>query len=76
MATRTLSERVADNVRAELARAKVSQAKLAKEMDFTQQSISRRLSGNVSFSVDELELIATFLGISVLTLIGDTEVAA
>lgn len=75
MTHQSLSQRVADNVRAELARAKISQAKLASEINFTQQAISRRLSGHVSFTIDELDSIAAVLGISLITLLGD-EIAA
>lgn len=75
MAQGTLSARVAANVRAELARAGYSQAKLAQALDTTQQTISRRMSGQVAFTIEELGSIANILGVPLIALIGQ-EVAA
>lgn len=66
---RGLSARVADTLRAEMARSRVSQQELASRLGLTQQKISRRMSGRVAFSLDELEQIASALGLSVQDLV-------
>ena len=50
-----------------MGRSGVTQQALARKLHRTQQSISRRLSGQVPFDVEELDLIATALGIPVET---------
>lgn len=52
---------VAATVRAELARAGRNQQSLAAHLFMSQPAVSRRLSGAVSFSIDELVSIAGFL---------------
>lgn len=66
------TERVASNIRAELARRQLSQADLATALRTTQQTISRRMTGAVPFDTDELEVIAEFLGVPVDALIPTT----
>lgn len=56
---------VAAAVRAELARAGRNQQSLANHLHLSQPAVSRRLSGAVSFSIDELMAIAAYLGIDV-----------
>ncbi|RIR11247.1 helix-turn-helix domain-containing protein [Mycobacteroides abscessus] len=58
-------ERVAANVRAELARAGESQSSLAPKVDMSQQALSRRLSAQVPFTVTELSRIASVLGVPI-----------
>ena len=61
--TNAIRETVAGSVRAEMARARCTQKKLARKLGYkTQQSISRRLCGDVPFTVDELAAIAAELG--------------
>lgn len=67
--TSPFSERVRANVRAELARANLSQTDLAEGLHTTQQAISRRMSGKVPFDTDEIEAIAAFLGVPVSALV-------
>ncbi|WP_256251081.1 helix-turn-helix domain-containing protein [Mycobacterium malmoense] len=69
MPTKTTDHRVAANVRAEMARRLHTQTSLAKEIGWTQQSLSRRLSGHVPFTVSELERIAAALDVNVSELI-------
>jgi transcriptional regulator with XRE-family HTH domain len=74
MPTLTHSERVARNVRAEMVRAAINQTDIASHLGISQQSISRRLSGRTSFTIDELAHIAIVLNVRLADLIG--EVAA
>lgn len=63
------SERVAANVRAELARRRVTQTQLASVLGIPQPAVSRRLGGKVPFSIDELADLAAYLGMPVASLI-------
>lgn len=69
MAIRTTTRRVASNVRAEMARRNHTQQTLAQAVGKTQQSLSRRLSGQTSFTVDELADIAAALGVNLSALV-------
>lgn len=73
MPTDTTIERVAANVRAELARKGITQSDLAAKLNKSQPFISRRLSGRVAFDVADLASIATVLDVSITALV---EVAA
>ena len=64
------SSRVAANVRAELARRRLTGSDLAKAIGLTQGSLSRRTTGVQPFSIDELHDVADFLGVSVVDLLG------
>lgn len=61
--TNTASRTVADNVRAEMARRKMSQRALAAALGKPQPFVYRRLSGRVAFDVDELAQVAQLLDI-------------
>jgi transcriptional regulator with XRE-family HTH domain len=67
----TASQRVAANVRAELGRHSRSQADLGQALGRSQPYVSRRLSGKVAFGVDEVEQIASWLGVPVGVLLGE-----
>ena len=58
---------VAAEVRAVLARKRISQRQLAKALGLTQPVIWRRLRGDVQFSVDELQAVAEFVEVPVST---------
>lgn len=60
----------ADAVRAELARARRSQGDAAKQLNLSQPAMSRRLTGEVDFTVAEIRSLADWLGIPVAALIG------
>lgn len=62
-------DRVAANVRAEMARNKISQVKLAETLSVSQAAISRRLSGRVAFDIDELVRIAEAFNIPLAELV-------
>ncbi len=57
--------RVAGEVRAELARARISGNKLAALLGQSQPYWSRRLSGKVAFDVDDLEALSGLLGVPI-----------
>lgn len=67
----TASQRVAANVRAELARHNRSQTDLGQALGRSQPYVSRRLSGKVAFGVDEVESIAAWLGVPVGVLLAE-----
>lgn len=74
MAPLTPSGIVAANIRAEMGRRLTSQSHLADKMGRTQQFLSRRLTGQTNFTIEEIAQIAAILGVPVSTLLG--EVAA
>lgn len=67
--TGRLRTSVAEEVRVLLARRRMSGVKLAAAIDRTQAYVSRRLNGDVAFDVDDLERIASALGVEVVDLI-------
>lgn len=67
----TPTERVAANVRAELARAQQSGRGLAGQIGMAPSSMARRLSGSIPFRVDELHRIADALNVAVSVLMAD-----
>jgi antitoxin component HigA of HigAB toxin-antitoxin module len=64
MVTETLSRQVAAEVRAHLARRGLKGVDLAACLECSQQSASDRLNGRVKFTLDELDRIATWVGVS------------
>jgi transcriptional regulator with XRE-family HTH domain len=64
-----LGPAVAEEVRALLARRRISGVQLAKQIGKSQPYFSRRLNGAVSFDLDDLEAIAKVLEINVTDLI-------
>lgn len=65
--TGPLARHIAQEVRAEMARQRVSQAALAERLgaDWTQRRVSRRVAGEVPIDLDELEQISSALGVPV-----------
>lgn len=68
MATDTAST-VAANVRAEVARRGLRHADLADALGISRPAMSRRLTGDMTFDVDELQTVARFLGVPVAHLL-------
>lgn len=66
----TPAERVAGTIRAELARRKRTHAELAAALGLTRSSMHRRLTGDLALNIDELHVVADFLGVPVSTLLG------
>jgi transcriptional regulator with XRE-family HTH domain len=71
MSNPTYASRVADSVRAEMARRKITQTELAESLGMTQPAISRRMSGAVPFDTEELGRIADLLGVPMSVLFGE-----
>lgn len=65
----THAERVGELVRAEMIGQRLSQDGLARSLGRNQQWLSRRLTGEVSFTVEELTAIASRLRIDVTELL-------
>lgn len=68
-----LRERAAEELRAVLARRRMSGAELARRTGMKQPYLSRRMTGEVPFDLDDLEIIARELEVSVTQLLADAE---
>lgn len=51
-----------------MARRRFSQDQIAKQLNISQQALSRRLIGRVPFTVDELDALADILSVSIADL--------
>lgn len=71
--TRPLSDIVAEEIRVEMARQRLSQTDLARLLQQGQPWVSRRLSGATPITVDDLELIARTLRVRAEDLMGGRE---
>jgi transcriptional regulator with XRE-family HTH domain len=71
MSTRPTSP-VAANVRAEIARRGLRHADLAAALGISAPAMSRRLNGEMTFDVDELQTVADFLGVDFTELMART----
>lgn len=65
----TLNARVAEELRATLARRRLSASELARMTGMTQRAVSRRLTGEKTIDVDDLEVIARALDMEVADLL-------
>lgn len=74
--THTLAEHVAREVRAEMARQRVSQLQLATRLGLSQPQISKRLTGRLEFRPSELDAVAELLGVPVTQFLPASERAA
>lgn len=72
----SLPQKTAAEVRAEMARQRISQSALAEQLGRTQQYVSRRIVGEVPFDVADLEKIAEFFGVPVSRLVPDNTTAS
>ena len=59
-----MPETVAAEIRAELARHRLSARRAAARLGWTQAYLSRRLNGDVPFNVEDIEALAGLLGVS------------
>jgi transcriptional regulator with XRE-family HTH domain len=66
-----LAKRLTANVRAELARRGISHRDAAQALGLTQSAASRRMRGDVEFSLSEVEQLAALLEIPVTELLGE-----
>ena len=67
------THRIAGNVRAEVARRRVSQAAIAEHLGLSQPGVSRRLRGVTAFSAAELVAVAELLGVTAASLLEDPQ---
>ena len=67
---------VAANVRAELARRRITQTDVAERLGVSRQNVAQRLNGSVDFRVGELISIANMLGITIGDLVGGVKASA
>ena len=63
------AHRVASTIRAELARRRIPQTLVAERLTLSQATVSRRLTGEYPFDVDELDVIADLLGMTTAELV-------
>lgn len=68
-----LRERAAEEIRVILARRRMSAAELARRAGLKQPYVSRRMTGETAFDLDDLEVIANALGVKVSDLIRDAD---
>lgn len=73
MSPTTPSARIALNVRAEMARRRVSQTTLGEHLGLKQASVSARLRGKTPFDINELHDIAAFLEVPLGALLAASE---
>ena len=67
---------VAANVRAELARRRITQTDVAQRLGVSRQNVAQRLNGSVDFRVGELIAVADMLGITILELLDGVKASA
>ncbi len=73
----TRRQLIAAEVRAELARQKLSLRELAEATGYSFDVIRRRAAGDYAFDTDQLDAVAIALGVSITQLIGtSTDTAA
>lgn len=60
-------------MRAEMARNGLTQADLAARLRLTQPAVSRRLTGDVPFNVNELALVSRAVGVPLSRLVAGSE---
>ena len=68
MATNLTAQRVGVEVRVALTRRGMTQTDLAQQLGLSQTAISRRLTGEVPFDVEELAATADFLAVEIADL--------
>ncbi len=69
--TETATAQAGANVRAEMARRRISQQTLADTIGLSQAGLSKRLNGHVPWDVNELAAAAAALGVHLHALVGD-----
>lgn len=73
---KTANEHAAAELRAEAARQGLTQTELAERLDETQSWVSRRLTGDVAITVDELVRFAQVLGVRAARLLPPDDLPA
>jgi len=64
-----LARTATDEIRAEMARQRLSQMQLAERCKRSQPWLSRRLAGEVPLTLDDLDVIAVALGVPAIRLL-------
>lgn len=67
--SKSIAHRVAANVRAELARNDIRQPQVTAALSLSQSAVSRRLRGQVDFTITELSVVAKLIGIEARELV-------
>jgi len=70
-----MAEAIGREVRAELARQRLTHSQLAAHLGLAQSQVSKRLAGTIEFRPSELEKAAEFLGVPLLNFIPAPAVA-
>lgn len=65
----TPAQRVASQIRAELARRQITRSALEQPLNLSRAAVARRLMGDVAFDVNELVAIADVLGVPLVDLL-------
>lgn len=76
MGTASLRQIAAGNLRAEMARQKLTGVDLADLLKCSQQSASRRITGAQGLDLDELPVVADWLGTSIAALLSTSRETA
>lgn len=71
----SLSGQVAEAVRVEAARRQITAKRISDETGIARTSLGRRLRGVVPFTLDELDLVASVLGVPIADLLPDRAVS-
>lgn len=66
--TQSLNAQVATAIRVQLAQRNFTQAELAKMAGFTESTFSRRMTGEIPFTTEEIDKLAYILNMSVAEL--------
>lgn len=72
---RGVGDTLAANIRAEMARRRITQSRVAKALGVSQAAVSRRLVGTAAISAVELTQIADLLEVPVAELLGQRNAA-
>ena len=69
--TASVQDQVAEEIRALLARRRISARKVSMDLGWSPAYLSRRLTSQTSFSIADLDVLARYLGVSILTFMPD-----
>lgn len=67
----TLSDRVAEEVRALMARRRVRQIDIARALHIVQGQVSSRLTNKTPFALNEVAILADYFGVPIVDLLGE-----
>lgn len=64
------NEHVSAEIRAEMARQRLSQKEMARRLGWSRAALSRRLTGGTGWSINEADKVAELLGVELRMLVG------